>query len=126
MRALTIKQPWAWAITAGHKTLENRSWRPPAALIGQRIAIHAGGALDAAGIEWIEREIGLRVPTTLESGAIVAIARIVEVIEEDPSPWFFGPLAWRLDDVETLPKAIRCRGNLGLWSCDAALARERA
>jgi hypothetical protein len=26
MKALSIQQPWAWAIIAGHKDVENRSW----------------------------------------------------------------------------------------------------
>src|SRR5258708_38096209 len=27
MKALSIQQPWAWAILAGVKTVENRTWR---------------------------------------------------------------------------------------------------
>ena len=27
MRALSIRQPWAWLIVNGHKDIENRSWR---------------------------------------------------------------------------------------------------
>lgn len=42
MKALTIWQPWASLIIAGAKPYEFRSWRPPAAIIGQRIVIHAG------------------------------------------------------------------------------------
>lgn len=42
MKALTIWQPWATLIAEGVKPYEFRSWRPPARLIGQRIAIHAG------------------------------------------------------------------------------------
>jgi len=41
MKALTIWQPWASLIMHGAKPYEFRSWRPPAALIGQRIVIHA-------------------------------------------------------------------------------------
>lgn len=26
MKALSILQPWAWLITAGHKDIENRRW----------------------------------------------------------------------------------------------------
>lgn len=48
MKALTIWQPWASLIIAGAKPYEFRSWRPPAAMIGQRIVIHAAGrAIDA-------------------------------------------------------------------------------
>lgn len=42
MKALTVWQPWATLIELGAKPYEFRSWRPPKALIGQRIAIHAG------------------------------------------------------------------------------------
>ncbi|MBX9661895.1 ASCH domain-containing protein [Novosphingobium sp.] len=41
MKALTIWQPWASLIIAGAKPYEFRGWRPPRALIGQRIVIHA-------------------------------------------------------------------------------------
>lgn len=41
MRALTVHQPFASLIMAGAKPFEFRNRRPPAALIGQRIVIHA-------------------------------------------------------------------------------------
>ena len=41
MYALTLWQPWATLIAEGVKVFETRSWKPPKALIGQRIAIHA-------------------------------------------------------------------------------------
>lgn len=42
MKALTIWQPWASLIRAGAKPYEFRGWQPPRAIVGQRIAIHAG------------------------------------------------------------------------------------
>ncbi|WWT39816.1 hypothetical protein [Microcystis phage Mwe-JY25] len=42
MKALTIWQPWASLIAIGAKPYEFRGWKPPRAIIGQRIAIHAG------------------------------------------------------------------------------------
>lgn len=42
MKALTIWQPWASLILIGAKPYEFRGWKPPRALIGQRMAIHAG------------------------------------------------------------------------------------
>jgi hypothetical protein len=41
MSALTIRQPYAWLIVSGYKDIENRSWKPAAARIGQRFWIHA-------------------------------------------------------------------------------------
>lgn len=42
MKALTVWQPWASLIAAGHKPYEFRGWPPPKSIIGERIAIHAG------------------------------------------------------------------------------------
>lgn len=48
MKAITVKQPWAWAIAHGGKTVENRSrgtaYRGP-------LAIHAGQAWSERGAE---------------------------------------------------------------------------
>lgn len=41
MKGLTVWQPWASLIGIGAKPYEFRGWRPPASIIGQRIAIHA-------------------------------------------------------------------------------------
>ena len=40
LRALTLRQPWGWAIAHGGKDVENRSWQPPCTL--DLLAIHAG------------------------------------------------------------------------------------
>lgn len=42
MKALTIWQPWASLIMIGAKPFEFRRWFAPAAIVGQRIVIHAG------------------------------------------------------------------------------------
>lgn len=42
MKTLTVWQPWASLIAIGAKPYEFRSWKPPAGVVGQRIAIHAG------------------------------------------------------------------------------------
>jgi hypothetical protein len=46
VHALTVKQPWAAAIVGYGKRVENRSWRPPEHLRGQRIAIHVAQTRD--------------------------------------------------------------------------------
>lgn len=46
MKAISLHQPWATLIMLGVKRVETRSWRPPEALIGQPIAIHAAQRLD--------------------------------------------------------------------------------
>lgn len=40
--AITVYQPWASLIAAGCKPFEFRRWAAPHALVGRRVAIHAG------------------------------------------------------------------------------------
>ena len=44
MKAVTIRQPFAWAIAAGFKDIENRGWAPRVEP-GELIAVHAAVAL---------------------------------------------------------------------------------
>ena len=117
VRALTLHQPWAWCIMRAGKRIENRTWYPPADLIGQRIAIHAGKRED------ISASIALRsVPRVLSLGAFVGTARLVAVIRRiedvrsDQLFWWAGPVGWLLDEVRELPRPLSCRGAQGLWT----------
>lgn len=46
VKALTLIQPWAFAVEHLGKPVENRTWAPPKAAIGKRFAIHAGKQVD--------------------------------------------------------------------------------
>lgn len=41
MKAISIKQPWAYLIAAGIKDIENRTWKCQEKYIGERVLIHA-------------------------------------------------------------------------------------
>ena len=41
MKAISIKQPWAYLIVYGIKDIENRTWACPKKYIGQRVLIHS-------------------------------------------------------------------------------------
>jgi len=83
-RALTVWQPYAWAIAQGHKPVENRGWRPPDDAIGSPLLIHAAArkvTLDEVGdVE----SCGLVVPDDLPLGAVVAVTIPVGVCTDDP------------------------------------------
>ena len=78
MKALTLHQPWAAMIADGRKRYETRSWPPPRALIGQRIAIHAGLSFDSGSQklaeEWGYNSVDMR---HVGLGVIVCTARLV-------------------------------------------------
>jgi hypothetical protein len=144
MRALTVRQPWAWAIAEGLKTVENRSRKPPEGHIGTRIAIHAGKAPYRTTFATPAEDLtdkgwppSLLLPMTACNagavyGAVIAVATLAGWVNESGeaslidfrgwprsvigSPWFTGPFGWVLTDVVKLSEPVPARGQLGLWT----------
>lgn len=117
MKALTLHQPWAWAIAHADKRIENRSWRPPASIVGKRIAIHAGLKLDRFAADDLADDFGLVVPADIVRGAVVAVATVSGCSTMYIDRWHVpGQIGWRLQDVVTLAEPVRCRGAQGLWN----------
>jgi hypothetical protein len=114
--ALTILQPWAWAISHGPKRIENRTWKPR---YRGPLLIHAGRgktALDYA-TRWLESQ-GLTVPEDLAYGQIVAVCQLAAVVPLEAckvDPFASGPECWQLSDVRALAEPIKYRGRQGLF-----------
>lgn len=108
MRALTIKQPWAWLIIHGHKDIENRTWHPN---YRGPFLVHAGKGLYATKGErdlmrrtlWTKFGIVLPEDDEFEIGGIVGKATINRVVWHSTSPWFEGPIGWVIEDATPLP-----------------------
>ncbi len=105
MPALTVWQPWATLIAEGLKRYEFRGWIAPAAMIGRRVAIHAGARpvrkdevrqllLQLQGSYW--RQTGLirepcielltrvlMMPKSLPLSSVLCTARLGEPIRDD-------------------------------------------
>lgn len=120
MKALSLKQPWLYAITHLGKTVENRTWQPPGDMVGQWIALHASKTKSRD--EWVMAESihGSKITTAVPVGKIVAVAKIdrIETLMTTQQPvlkWFFGPYGWILDPIRLLNDPIPARGMLGLW-----------
>ncbi|MCX4707171.1 ASCH domain-containing protein [Streptomyces sp. NBC_01373] len=113
MRALTIRQPWATAITYADKRVENRVW--PTSYRGP-VLIHAGKQLDRRHGPMVAAVVrGLQ----LELGAVLAVARITDCHEDDGecTPWSAsGNFHLVLDEVTTLPLPISWPGAQQLWT----------
>lgn len=115
IKGLTLWQPWAWAVAYAGKQVENRSWKPPRQLVGEWIAIHAGQRFDRSAVQQI-RELGIELAAECsQKGVIVAVARLVGVVEESADPWFVGPVGWVLGEVQAV-KPLPCSGSQGLWN----------
>lgn len=121
MKALSILQPWAWAIVHGTKRIENRTWStkyrgPLALLAGKSPRLLAG----SQPTDWHVPLPGLPDFDSLAFGAIVGICRLVECVPvsvyRDRRPAYAeGPWCWILRDVAALAKPIPWKGEQGLF-----------
>ena len=121
MKALSIKQPWAWLIANGFKDIENRNWRHKPKYRGP-LFIHASKGCtqaeyaDAVALaKSIDPNIKVPPLEKLERGGIIAKAVLTGVTTYSLSPWFFGPLGLVLECVEKT-EFIPCKGQLGLFN----------
>lgn len=124
MKALSLWQPWASLVAVGAKTIETRSWMPPARFDGERIAIHAAKRTDDLAL--LTRDPfrrALERAGVLPLGAIVATVRLVGVEQITPDlcrvlsgdelafgNYSTGRYAWHLSDpilLEPIPTTGR-------------------
>lgn len=115
--ALSIQQPWAWAIMRGYKPIENRTWKPPHNLVGKPFWVHAGKTVDGGGIPQLKKLGVPGVPKQSDyiTGAVLGAVRLVRVLDSYPSPFFSGPWGWLLERPVGLPEPIKMKGQLKFW-----------
>ncbi|MBN8535403.1 MAG: hypothetical protein J0L51_15100 [Rhizobiales bacterium] len=130
--ALSIRQPWTYAVAVGWKDIENRNWRKPNPGIGfrGRVALHA-----SAGMTRLEYEharafmhaCGRQCPEPHElvRGAIIGTAEIVDVVKHSTSRWFVGRIGLVMANAQLLAEPIPCSGALGFfqWKHGGSIAK---
>lgn len=131
MLALTIKQPWASLILHHGKDIENRKWVFPDHMRGQRIAIHASKRLDHTEyVSAVEHCHFSSIPSFDLKPKDLPLGKIIGTIELETfgtnfrSPWFTGPIGWKLKDPIALLEPIPAKGALGLWTIPSDIADE--
>ena len=96
MKAISIKQPWAYLIAAGIKGIENRTWKCPEKYIGERVLIHASakqceikGLLSTPQQEYVCIKIPDKLPiqSNIVNGAIIGSVEIVDCVVNHTSIW---------------------------------------
>lgn len=124
--ALSIRQPWAWAIMSGGKDLENRTQMAVRHMLararpGVMLAIHASQTMSRREYEsardfMLSRKLVDEVPRPHElvRGAIIGCVRFDEVVKDSASLWWMGPRALRLSSPQ-LCEPIGCSGALGFF-----------
>ena len=120
MKALSIRQPWAWMILNAGKDIENREWCTG---LRGRILIHASKGMTAEEWDYAwNYSPSPRHPNpcpmvsfdTIPRGGIVGSVEIVDCVRRHPSSWFFGPYGFVLRNPIVLP-FIPCRGQLNFF-----------
>lgn len=124
--ALSIRQPWAWAVIVLGKDVENRTWRTRHR---GPLLIHASATLKKADVADFLAHVD-RFPDLLarldaagglqldelrsQAGGIVGRVDLVDSVTRSDSPWFVGPHGFTLARAEPLPFQP-CKGQLGLF-----------
>lgn len=117
VKTLTIRQPWAWAIMAGYKTIENRTWRTS---YRGPLLIHAATqyATDDGRAERVFSILGITPPTLLVRGCVIGCVELVDIIpvsSVSADPWAFGPWCWVLESPRSFEIPIPLKGRPGLF-----------
>jgi hypothetical protein len=112
LKAISIRQPWAWLIVNGYKDIENRIWQPK---LRGRVLIHTGKSnsdITPEVLAYIKRRYRVpALPGSFDTGGIVGLAEITDCVENHRSKWFQGPYGWVLTGARRLPFK-RCKGQL--------------
>lgn len=122
MKALSIRQPWAWLIINAGKDYENRDWQTS---FRGRVLIHASKGLTRreydSACEYVHTVVhpGITIPPfeKLERGGIVGSVEITDCVNDACSPWFNGWYGFALKNPEPLPFKP-CRGMLKFFEVE--------
>lgn len=118
MKALSIRQPWAWLIVQGHKKIENRTWGTKKR---GRFLIHASSKRpsddDMAAAKEICDKLHIELPEKHEFvlGAIVGYATLCGTTTQSDDPFFFGPVGLQLKDCHAADP-VRFKGALSFFN----------
>lgn len=137
MKALSIRQPWAWLIVQGHKDIENRTWHTK---YRGRFLVHAAQGMTSKEYRFAAayaRQRGVVLPPAeqLQRGGIVGSVELVDSVDHSDSPWYMGekgfvlrapypiefcPMRGRLgffDGPSLINPGTICTYQYGTWEC---------
>lgn len=109
MKAISIRQPWAWLIVNGYKDIENRTWDTK---YRGMVLIHASKGIKRADYDAAKAICDSLPPgqrpilpafDKLERGGIVGYTHIIGTTRKNYSPWFFGPVGFQILTSRPLP-----------------------
>ncbi len=125
MKALSFKQPWAWAVFNG-KDIDNRNWRTK---LRGRIYVHASLSFDMDGWEWIaknENRLAAQIPHFVDTeffpkGVILGEVDVVDCVDNHGSRWFFGKYGFVLENPVRYDIPIPYKGMLKFFETNVVV-----
>lgn len=135
IKTISVRQPWAWLIVNGYKTVENRS-RSLGDLCGP-LLIHASQTVTEADYDAcvlflvshpLLAQFASMLPARqdLDIGGIVGQVNVLAKVENWPgvfkgdsleAAWYTGDIGYWLDNAKVLPFK-KCKGKLGAFKVD--------
>jgi len=129
MKAISIRQPWAWLIVEAPqefapKDIENRDW--PTKIRGN-ILIHAAKGCtkqeyqDAVTfVRSFNPNLAAMIPALdkLDKGGIIGMVELTDCVIRSSSPWFVGKFGFVLKRPYPIPFR-RMRGMLGFFNVNS-------
>lgn len=130
MQALSVRQPWAFALIAGVKDIENRTW---ASSHRGLLIIHAAKKRDAkmeaaviakvAQVSHVSRD---RVEDfyneLVQWNGFIGAVHVHGMLRKSESPWFEGPVGWGVHRAEMFTP-VAASGRQGVFQLTAAEVR---
>ncbi|QDU61263.1 hypothetical protein Pan216_21170 [Planctomycetes bacterium Pan216] len=121
MKCLSIQQPWAWAILAKGKNVENRTRPPIKSCYRGPLLIHASLSRPRRNDALLKKTYGIQSPNTLPAGCVVGVVDVVDSMSlgdlfyERPAflYWAEGPWCLLLQNPRALAEPIPWKGRLG-------------
>jgi len=116
--AISVMQPWPYAIFHLGKDVENRSWRLSQQYFGVPVLIHAGKRRDWDGDIYLRDELGFDFPAELPLGGIVGVLVFDSCCADYSSKWAVpGLFHWGIKTAMPL-ELLLCKGQLGFFKVD--------
>jgi hypothetical protein len=119
MKALSIRQPWAWLIVHGGKDVENRTWHTK---LRGRFLVHASAGMTSneftrALLFCSERGLPMPDRDDMMRGGIIGSVELFDSVDHSNSPWYTGDKAFLLRDPRPI-EFIPLKGQLGFFDID--------
>jgi hypothetical protein len=123
IKALSIRQPWAFFILCDKpwaKDVENREWPAPKEMIGANFQIYAAKTMTKQDFDAacdFALKAGVRMLPEfdeLKRGGIVGVVRLVKCVRLSTSPWFQGRFGFVLAEPYPIP-FVPCPGQLNFF-----------